>query len=369
MRRGIPYGAYPRGITKGHKTRRVLIICLLALLLISFVSAGFFSDFLDKITKKSITGNAVTDDCTNILGLYHLDGNADDSSDAGNDGTIVGSPSFISGQINQGISFTGVDDYVDIPDMVSGLSEITISAWVKSSVADGSSSEYIIDQTSGTPDTLQLLRTAGEAYRFRVRNDDQILASVDSAAFPNTEWHHVVGKYDGTEVDLFVDGNIVVASNPLIGVIETTPADNLAISNDDDLNRWNGIIDEVIIWNRALTDSEVLELYNAGVAGTAVSCAGSPAVCPDSSCNGGEDCNSCPADCGACPICLNNVVESGETCDGTDLNSQTCITQGFTGGTLACAAGCMAFDTTSCTGAAVCGNSEIVLVAKAVFYS
>ncbi|HEY2774238.1 MAG TPA: hypothetical protein VGK20_09325, partial [Candidatus Binatia bacterium] len=48
-----------------------------------------------------------------------------------------------------------------------------------------------------------------------------------------------------------------------------------------------------------------------------------------------------PAQCG------NALVESGEDCDVGNLNSKTCVTQGFVGGTLTCAAGCT-FDTSHC---------------------
>lgn len=56
----------------------------------------------------------------------------------------------------------------------------------------------------------------------------------------------------------------------------------------------------------------------------------------DDSCPGGSPCN-------------NGMIDMNEVCDGDDLAGQTCATQGFEGGTLACADGCEAFDTSSCT--------------------
>ena len=58
-------------------------------------------------------------------------------------------------------------------------------------------------------------------------------------------------------------------------------------------------------------------------------------------------------------VCGNGTAESGEACDGLDLKSQTCasIGQGYTGGTLACAADCMTFVTSGCTGGVHCGNN------------
>jgi len=62
--------------------------------------------------------------------------------------------------------------------------------------------------------------------------------------------------------------------------------------------------------------------------------------------------SSVPASCG------NGVIETGESCDGKALNNKTCVTQGFTGGLLACSASCT-FDTTNCIGTPLCGNNKI----------
>lgn len=69
-----------------------------------------------------------------------------------------------------------------------------------------------------------------------------------------------------------------------------------------------------------------------------------------------DDCHSWLDESQCSVYCGNGVLNSGETCDGDGaLNSQTCITQGFTGGTLHCAADCHAFNTASCTSGALGG--------------
>lgn len=56
-------------------------------------------------------------------------------------------------------------------------------------------------------------------------------------------------------------------------------------------------------------------------------------------------------------VCGNGLKEGNEVCDGADLASQTCITQNFASGTLTCASNCGAFNTTSCVTASTCGNN------------
>ena len=74
-------------------------------------------------------------------------------------------------------------------------------------------------------------------------------------------------------------------------------------------------------------------------------------------------CNtSCGFDTSACttdPICGDDAVnQASELCDGDDLNGETCVSQGFGGGTLGCNASC-GFDTSACTAAPVCGDAEV----------
>lgn len=94
-----------------------------------------------------------------------------------------------------------------------------------------------------------------------------------------------------------------------------------------------------------------------------------PVVCGDGATEGGEVCDDgnttncnpypgCSADCLNREQCGDGDVECSEECDGADLDGETCISQGFTGGTLSCSGGCT-FDTSACTGS---GNNPPVAV-------
>jgi len=74
----------------------------------------------------------------------------------------------------------------------------------------------------------------------------------------------------------------------------------------------------------------------------------------------GESCDdTADAICVTGPGCGNDLVEGTEVCDGTDLDGQTCVDEGFGGGTLACNATCDGYITTGCTPAQTCGNDTI----------
>ncbi len=115
-------------------------------------------------------------------------------------------------------------------------------------------------------------------------------------------------------------------------------------------------------------------------------CEGAGPVCGDGAITGAEVCDgtnlgghncvsrgflsgvlACAADClafdtsgceGTGPVCGNGVIEGTEVCDGANLDDQTCVTQGFLSGVLACAGNCLAFDASGCVGPG-CGNGVI----------
>ncbi len=72
----------------------------------------------------------------------------------------------------------------------------------------------------------------------------------------------------------------------------------------------------------------------------------------------GQDCQFDTSGC-YLSTCGNGTIEPGETCDGNDLGGQTCQGLGFSGGTLACNPDCMSYDTSNCT-AAECSEGEMV---------
>jgi len=217
-------------------------------------------------------------DSSTIL-LFHMDNNSRygesdslvyDFSDTGNNGTF-GVPAtratanMLGGKFAGGFVFDGVNDRIDIPSIVEGLSEITVSAWVKADIAD-SGNMFIIDQIGAGDDTIGLSRQTGERYKFEVFNDAQTQAVSIGNVYADTNWHHVVGTYNGSEVHIYVDGVDDDSTPPsLTGVIETAAGSKLVIGSNTGSGGWNGTIDEVAIWNRSLSGDEIKNLYRLNV--------------------------------------------------------------------------------------------------------
>lgn len=95
------------------------------------------------------------------------------------------------------------------------------------------------------------------------------------------QWHHFVGTSDAASNvhTLWIDG-VNMASQGLTGSITSDPNLPLMVGENPQANgrEWNGEIDDVAIWNRALSESEILQIFNAGQAGTSLGAIPEPTV-------------------------------------------------------------------------------------------
>ena len=167
------------------------------------------------------------------------------------------------GQINGALQFDGADDYVEITGYkgITGSADRTCSAWIKTSQAvrailfwgdesaAGGKWMFTIDGATGA---LRVAVTGGNIAGTTVINDDQ--------------WHHVAAVFsdDGSanveDVKLYVDGfrETVGFVNP--APLQTLASDNVTIGRSASGQYFEGLIDDVRIYDRVLTSSEIHEL-------------------------------------------------------------------------------------------------------------
>ena len=184
-----------------------------------------------------------------------------DYSRYGNNGQIVGA-NWTTGKFGKALSFDGVDDYVEVPDSDSleGMEELTISIWAKWT-----------DKT--TPSEQWLYRKRG-CYSLRQQNGIinyiVIYGQTDTVYInPNYEiiegeWHNFVIVYDSVDktLDFYVDGLLHTHGTNKDGGLVGSSSYNLRIGAYGDAHFFfNGIIDEVRIYNRALSEEEIKSLY------------------------------------------------------------------------------------------------------------
>lgn len=138
-------------------------------------------------------------------------------------------------------------------------STITLSAWVKPLDDDSSKQHYIIDRRDYTEAGYYLMyQTQGSSNVFSFRFFDGTISSTTSPSLGN--WYHVAATYDGSNLRMYVNGvleNSQSFSPSITEVISPVFIGQRYTNN----NRFNGVIDEVMIFNRSLAEEEISLVY------------------------------------------------------------------------------------------------------------
>jgi len=202
---------------------------------------------------------------SNLVGWWKLDeisGTvAADSSVNDNDGIVYGDPNWgTAGQIGTAMDFNGVNDYVDCGNDVSlDINDaITLAVWVKTN--DCGNSEY-----------NPYIAKGDNAYTLQHRNiNDLEIAIYDAGAwhFANTlvdssfngVWHHLAGTYNGSQIKFYVDGELNATTDYVGSIASETANVNLGRSSDFTDRLYEGLLDDVRIYSRALSQDEVAYL-------------------------------------------------------------------------------------------------------------
>ncbi|MBU1134877.1 MAG: LamG domain-containing protein, partial [Candidatus Omnitrophica bacterium] len=206
-----------------------------------------------------------------LVSLWHMNNDWLDSKGSYN-GTATGA-TFETTDPKLGSAsgkFDGVDDYVSInPDILSNAGAATIEAWIKlNSYASTSQSPILVDRTT-TQFDFQFVMYPDDNNPHKLLFSVYNTAGAEAAATSSTDiplatWTYVVAVYNGTNVMVYING----AQNGSIGSLS---GNIQAISNDCRIGgdvfgspEFNGTIDEVAIYNRALTAEEIQQHYEAG---------------------------------------------------------------------------------------------------------
>ncbi|NUM36021.1 MAG: LamG domain-containing protein [Candidatus Brocadiae bacterium] len=199
-----------------------------------------------------------SDTTSGLLAYYSFSGNAQDMSGQGHHGTVNGADLTTDrfGNANSAYYFNGSGDIILIGSNFISPTAITLSAWIKKS---GSYSSWndIIAGNNGSP-IFGINPSNQLAFGCQSNSPIQHLGS---ATISDVQWHHVAATYNGSWVKVYLDGALV-DSRSASGSFNTSNV--LGIGGDPSRTSefFSGLIDDVRIYNRALADSDVLQLTN-----------------------------------------------------------------------------------------------------------
>ncbi|MGJ8697923.1 MAG: LamG domain-containing protein [Verrucomicrobiaceae bacterium] len=223
-----------------------------------------------------------------LLNYWPLDGDANDvagsiaesTGTSTDNGTVNGSVSFAAGILGSGGSFPGgAGNHISVPDPTGGTDDIdrtgadlSISIWVNLAnrdtgwqgiIAHGEAQDYRV-ALRGTNNPVPVAYAGGGAS-----SDIVSTTTIGPGPAGDNLWHHIVATTQGSVTKLYVDGVLNVTGGT--GTILENGTNQLWIGgNPDNGRQWNGMLDDVGMWDRALTDGEVALIHSQGLSGTAL---------------------------------------------------------------------------------------------------
>jgi len=239
------------------------------------------------------TGGESGDINTGLTGYWKLDdasgATAADSTGNGNTGTLTNGPTWAAGKVNGALTFNGTTQYVLVPNSssidVTGTN-LTMAAWIQITGATGKSYQNIFgkDSVFGAFQYRLLISDSRSSLRFQANGGAIDAISNNFTALTLGTWHHVAVAYNGSSINFYLDGQSQ-GSTPATGSIASSSND-LDIGKTYALNYYfDGTIDDVRVYNRALSASDVLTLYNS----TLTACAGPVGYAGDEIYNNGTN--------------------------------------------------------------------------------
>jgi hypothetical protein len=207
-----------------------------------------------------------------LISLWPGSGTANDIIRA-NSGTLANGADFSGGKVGTAFDFDGVNDYVQVNDSRSldVSSGLTIEAWIKTSgTADYSRilEKFYDAAVGGNNNGFAVGFHTSGTMRFDVGNGlGSYAVALNPAVVTDGLWHHVAAATDGAHAVLYVDG--VAGTAPSLSGFWPNTTRPLYIGRDSAFSDrfFSGLVDEVSIYNRALSATEVQAIYNAGSAG------------------------------------------------------------------------------------------------------
>lgn len=232
-----------------------------------------------------------------LVSWWPAEGNAFDIQDA-NHGTLQNGATFGDGKVGEAFSLDGVDDYVSVPNSYSlqFTDALTIEGWVKpNTLLDPWGLKTILTKWNypdpGYSWTFGIASWSGQLYFEASANGSlPTFAEFSDGAVQVSVWNHVAVVFNSGAVDFYINGvqnsksvpatSLYVSYNPVHVGVRRQPNGNFYL--------FNGLIDELAVYSRALTQAEIQAIYDARSAGKCQNRPPVAAVDPDQAVNEGD---------------------------------------------------------------------------------
>ncbi|MHB1484058.1 MAG: LamG domain-containing protein [Saccharofermentanales bacterium] len=198
------------------------------------------------------------------LSVWKLEENANDENFI-NRGLLIGSALYVPGRIGQAVKLFGENSYVNVENnyTLNRMSQVTLSLWVN--MLDFPT--YVYNVAAKDLSYRIMIGPKGEGH-FAISTDNAPWYSDGTtASFPpllaKNKWYHLVGTYDGEYAKIYIDGQLKgTGTKKISGAISASDTYFRMGIGGERLDYFYGMIDEVKLYGKGLSSTEVLALYN-----------------------------------------------------------------------------------------------------------
>lgn len=219
-----------------------------------------------------------------LVGYWPFNGNANDESENGNNGVVNGATLTADrfGNLGQAYSFNGTNNYISITNNSQlNPNSITINLWLKANSLPTNTNEGAFSLVSKWYN-LTDCSTLSDAYILnfgKINNNNEIITATNlysqSTLYSNSNsidyvnvWNNITFVHDNINGGKIYINGVLTSSNNIVGNICST-SNNVFFGVAQILGTFwrylNGNLDDIGIWNRALTQQEITNLYNASL--------------------------------------------------------------------------------------------------------
>jgi hypothetical protein len=209
-----------------------------------------------------------------LVGWYPFNGNANDESDTGNNGTVNGATLTQDrfGATNAAYSFDGVNDYIQVPNSASlESSNLTLSFWVQTFNSQFQQVIYKVTPMTAANETYSVPLNLNQANTINFDLKSNSCTAGQGWVFTNAnsgdllDWTNFVVSHDGEYTKIYKNGELLISSLAQFP-INNCPGGSVLFGSDWQYNNLlSGFLDDIGIWNRALTEEEIQNLYTANI--------------------------------------------------------------------------------------------------------
>ncbi|MFO0954028.1 MAG: LamG-like jellyroll fold domain-containing protein [Isosphaeraceae bacterium] len=228
-------------------------------------------DFLASPVERMEDRVLLTSPPPNLIGGWTGDGTPADSA-GGNDGVLVNGTTYGPGRTGQAFAFDGVNDFVQAPDSdlwAFGTHDFTIASWVnfnavRSSTVSQPTVVFVGNDEGGGSQNKWTFALGGDQLYFHINSPTlgPVFYTVPFIPTPG-QWYHLSVNRSGSTLGFFVNGVLIGTQTTTLAVPNANAP--LTIGSSEGLPSMDGRIDEVQIYDRALTPVEIADLAGSTV--------------------------------------------------------------------------------------------------------